>query len=72
MYLNIFAEMARKQLDKQGMAKLMSITPELFEAKLNKKSKLTIKDIFKMQKIFNTKYCTFEYLLNESNYKREN
>ena len=68
MYLNIFAEMARKQIDKQGMAKLMSITPELLEAKLNKKSKLTIKDIFKMQKIFNTKYCTFEYLLNEKKY----
>ena len=67
MYINIFAEMARKQLDKTGMAKLMSITPELLEAKLNKKDILTIKDIFKMQKIFNQRYCTFEYLLNEGN-----
>ena len=65
MYINIFAEMVRKQLDKEDMAKLMSITPELLELKLNKKVGMTIKDVFKMQHIFNEHYCTFEYLLDE-------
>ena len=65
MYVNIFAEMARKQINKTGLAKLMSISPKLLKAKLNKKNNLTVKDIFKMQKIFNQEYCTFEYLLSE-------
>ncbi|MCQ2754969.1 MAG: hypothetical protein MJ231_08005 [bacterium] len=65
MYINILAEMTRKQLDKYRMAELMSISPEEFESKLNHKSKLTVKDVFKMQRIFNENYCTFEYLLED-------
>lgn len=65
MYLNILAEMARKQLDINKMAKIMRIRPKLLKDKLNKQKALTTKDIFKMQNIFNKQHCTFEYLLNE-------
>ncbi len=65
MYFNIFAEMARKQLNEQSMSELMGIPQRLLSAKLNNKSKLTVYDIFKMQKIFNKANCTFEYLIKK-------
>lgn len=63
MYLNILAEMARKQLNSSQMAELMNNTEQQFLQKMGDEASFTVQDIFKMQEVFGDENCTFEYLL---------
>ena len=65
MFSNILAEMARRQISKQEMSKLLEMSAWTFDRKIRNETGFTVDEIFKMQKIFNDKNCTFEYLFEE-------
>ena len=64
MYLNIKAEMARRQLTKAFMAQKLNMSVWTFDRKLKGESSFTVEEIIEMQSIFNDPKCTFEYLFN--------
>lgn len=57
--------MARRQIGKQEMAKLLNMSAWTFDRKLKNETGFTVDEIFKMQTIFNDSSCTFEYLFAE-------
>lgn len=63
MFFNILAEMARRDLTKSEMSKILDISLCTFNKKIKGSSDFTVSEIFKMQEIFNDSNCTFEYLL---------
>lgn len=65
MYSNILAEMARRQIGKQEMSKMLNMSAWTFDRKLKSITEFTVSEVIKMQKIFNDKSCTFEYLFAE-------
>jgi hypothetical protein len=65
MFSNILAEMARRQISKQEMSKLLKMSTWTFDRKLKNETGFTVGEIFEMQKIFNDENCTFEYLFEE-------
>ena len=66
MYLNIKAEMARRQLTKAYMAQMLNMSVWTFDRKVKGESSFTVEEIIKIQKIFNDPKCTFEYLFKEN------
>lgn len=65
MYLNIKAEMARRQLTKAYMAQKLNMSAWTFDRKLKGESSFTVEEIIEMQSIFNDPKCTFEYLFSK-------
>lgn len=65
MFSNILAEMARRQMTKREMAKKLDMHELTFDRKLKNETSFTVNEILEMQKIFNDKACTFEYLFAE-------
>ncbi len=66
MYLNILAEMARRQLTKAFMAQRLNMSEWTFTRKVKGESSFTVQEIIEIQKIFNDSKCTFEYLFKEN------
>lgn len=62
MFLNILAEMTRRQISKQEMANYLGMSIWTFDRKVKNITGFTVNEIIKMQKIFNSRDCTFEYL----------
>lgn len=66
MFINILAEMARRQMSKKEMAKKLDMHELTFDKKLqNKESYFTINQIVKIKEIFNDSNLTIEYLIAE-------
>lgn len=66
MFINILAEMARRQMSKKEMAKKLGMHEFTFDKKLqNKESYFTINQIVKIKEIFNDSNLTIEYLIAE-------
>lgn len=65
MFFNILAEMARRDLTKSEMSKILDISLCTFNRKIKGSSDFTVSEIFKMQEVFNDSSCTFEYLLSQ-------
>lgn len=66
MYVNIKAEMARRQLTKAYMAQSLKMSVYTFDRKVKGESSFTVEEIIELQKIFNDSKCTFEYLFKEN------
>lgn len=64
MYLNILAEMARRQLTKAQMAQKLNMSVWTFDRKIKGESSFTVEEIIEIQNIFKDSKCTFEYLFN--------
>lgn len=62
MYLNIMAEMARRQLTKAQMAQKLNMSIWTFDRKIKGESSFTVEEVLAIQNIFNDSKCTFEYL----------
>ena len=66
MFMNILAEMARRQMTKREMAKKLDMHELTFDKKLqNKESFFTINQIVAIKNIFNDNSLTIEYLIAE-------
>lgn len=65
MFSNILAEMARRQIPKVEMAQKLGMSVWTFDRKLKNETGFTVNEILELQKIFNDKSCTFEYLFAE-------
>ena len=66
MYLNILAEMARRQITKAQMAQKLNMSAWTFDRKLKGESSFTVEEIIEIQNVFNDSKCTFEYLFKEN------
>lgn len=65
MFANILAEMARRQITKNEMARRLDMSVWTFDRKLKNETGFTVNEIYKMQEILNDENCTFEYLFAE-------
>ncbi len=65
MFLNILAEMARRQISKHEMANYLGISVWTLDRKIKNITGFTVNEITAIQKIFNNKDCTFEYLFKK-------
>lgn len=65
MFVNILAEMARRQMSKVELANKLNMSVFTFDRKIKNTTGFTVDEIKKMQVIFNDENCTFEYLFAE-------